>query len=70
MIAQTFRVDQDIDLARARLGTLSKQRSSSIASDQAEKMILTGANHADIQVMAELAAAQGMITPALESYLP
>ena len=70
LIAQTFSMEQDIDLASARLATLSPHNPTGIVSDQAEKMILTGANRADIQAVVNLAAALKATTPALEPYLP
>lgn len=70
LIAQTFSVEQDIDVASARLATLAPNNPAGIVAEQTEKMILTGANRADIRAMVELAAALGVTNPAVESYLP
>jgi hypothetical protein len=70
LIAQTFSIEQDVNLARARLSTLSTNNPASIPSEQAENMILTGANPSDIQAMVDLAAALGVTDPSLDSYLP
>ena len=68
LIAQTFSVEKDIVLARVRLETLASDNPAGIVVDYAERMILTGANHSDIQVMLALADALGVTSPSLESY--
>ena len=68
LIAQTFSVEKDIVLARVRLETLASDNPAGIVVDHTERMILTGANHSDIQVMLALADALGVTSPSLESY--
>lgn len=70
LVAETFAIEQDVERARTRLASLAGAKGAAVVAQQAEKMMVTGAGITDLKFMAQLAAALGVATPAMQNYLP
>lgn len=70
LVAETFAIEQDVELARTRLASLAGAKGAAVVAQQTEKMMVTGAGITDLKFMAQLAAALGVSTPAMQNYLP
>ncbi|RLT45692.1 MAG: hypothetical protein DWI63_01730 [Chloroflexi bacterium] len=70
LVAETFAIEQDVERARTRLASLAGASGPAVVAQQTEKMMVTGAGSSDVKFMAQLAAALGVATPAMQNYLP
>lgn len=70
LVAETFATEQDVERARTRLASLAGAKGAAVVAQQTEKMMVTGAGITDLKFMAQLAAALGVATPAMQNYLP
>lgn len=70
LVAETFAIEQDVERARTRLASLAGAKGAAVVAQQTEKMMVTGAGINDLKFMAQLAAALGVATPAMQNYLP
>ena len=70
LIAETYSVDQDLDVANARLDTLQLSKPTEHVTELAERMIVTGANRNEIRRLVGLAFVLDAVSPPMEPYLP
>ena len=65
MIARAYAADSDLDLARARLATLSLANPGQFVADTATRQIAAGAPLDDLRALNALATALGAVAPSL-----
>jgi hypothetical protein len=70
MVAASYAVDGDWDLAQARLGRLAEADPAGYVVVLTEQYIAEGRNPEDIRHLARLAARFGYTTPPMLPYLP